>query len=192
MIYEHSLKNKKVLLFIFAFFLVVGIFLFLYSSVIFQEGNPWPQIKGISQLNFTNKDIVKLSKPGNVYMTKSKNGQEIIKDFMKDNGYDYIEQIGSGYFFKSSAGKSVVVHKYYSHYYSLWNITENVEDKENSLTEGLRDCLPKSDTASHEKCNELLKQITDYNSCVEAGFSIMKSNPPQCATPDNRIFIQND
>jgi tryptophan-rich sensory protein len=32
--------------------------------------------------------------------------------------------------------------------------------------------------------------ITDYDSCVNAGFSIMKSNPPQCATPDGRTFIQ--
>ena len=45
--------------------------------------------------------------------------------------------------------------------------------------------------ASHEKCNELLKQITDYKSCVAAGFSIMKSNPPQCATPDGRIFVED-
>jgi hypothetical protein len=49
-----------------------------------------------------------------------------------------------------------------------------------------------SDTASKEKCDELLKQITDFDSCVMAGFSIMKSNPPQCATPDGRTFIQTN
>jgi hypothetical protein len=64
------------------------------------------------------------------------------------------------------------------------------KQEQKTLAEELRDCLPKSDTASHEKCNELLKQITDYDSCVNAGFSIMKSNPPQCATPDGRTFIQ--
>jgi hypothetical protein len=59
-----------------------------------------------------------------------------------------------------------------------------------SLAEQLAECLPKSDMTSHEKCNELLKQITNFDNCVIAGFSIMKSNPSQCATPDGRIFIQ--
>ncbi len=60
----------------------------------------------------------------------------------------------------------------------------------NSLASQLARCLVMSDTASWEKCKELLKQITDFDSCVMAGFSIMKSNPPQCATPDGRTFIQ--
>ncbi|KKR13503.1 MAG: hypothetical protein UT43_C0043G0010 [Parcubacteria group bacterium GW2011_GWC1_39_29] len=175
------------LLFVFVTLLILGVFLSLYSSVIFQEGNPWPQVKGIVQLNFSNTDMVKLSGSDNKYITKSDN-PEIIKSFMKEKGYDFTEQMGAGHLFKSPSGESAVaVHRYYSHYYSLWNITEH---KENSIVEGLRDCLPKSDMASHEKCNELLKQITDYNSCVGAGFSIMKSNPPQCATPDGRTFVR--
>ncbi|MBN1779339.1 MAG: hypothetical protein JW816_03925 [Candidatus Buchananbacteria bacterium] len=56
----------------------------------------------------------------------------------------------------------------------------------------LRACLPKSDMASHEKCNELLATIKNFNDCVAAGFSIVKSNPPQCATPDDRNFVQQD
>jgi|GEM_PF-84749 len=59
-----------------------------------------------------------------------------------------------------------------------------------SLADELRDCLPKSDAASHEKCLALLKQITNYNECVKAGFSISKSNPPQCAIPDGRTFTE--
>jgi hypothetical protein len=170
--------------------LAAGVFLALYSPVIFQEGNPWPQIKGIIELNFTGKDIVGLSRTETIYMTKSGSGQETLKDFMESKGYEYKEQMGSGYLFESPTGQSAVAtHKYYSRYYSLWNITEN---KEQSLADGLKECLPKSDIASHEKCNELLKQITDYSSCVEAGFSIMKSNPPQCATPDGRTFVEGN
>lgn len=162
----------------------------MYSRTIFQEGNPWPQIKGIAQLTFSNSNIVKLSGSDDRYMSKSKNGQEAIENLMRDRGYEFIEQMGSGYFFKSSIEKRIIVtHEHYTRYYSLWDI---VEAKENSLAEELRDCLPKSDTASHEKCNELLKQITDFDSCVAAGFSIMKSNPPQCATPDGQTFTQSD
>jgi hypothetical protein len=51
--------------------------------------------------------------------------------------------------------------------------------------------LPKSDTISHEKCTQLLSQIKTFDDCVFAGFSIMKSNPPQCATPDGRTFVEN-
>ncbi|HRY76826.1 MAG TPA: hypothetical protein P5524_01535 [Candidatus Paceibacterota bacterium] len=60
----------------------------------------------------------------------------------------------------------------------------------NSLASQIARCMIMSDTASKEKCDELLKQITDFDSCVMAGFSIMKSNPPQCVTPDGRTFIQ--
>jgi len=125
MIFEHSSKNKKILLLVSAVILIAGIFLSLYSSVIFQEGNPWPQIKGMVQLKFGDSDIVKLSSSDNKFMTESKNGT-MIHDFMKTKGYEFTEQMGSGYFFKSSTGQSTVVtHKYYTRFYAIWTITEN-------------------------------------------------------------------
>lgn len=57
-----------------------------------------------------------------------------------------------------------------------------------SLKEQLQDCMPKSDTASHDTCIKLLKQIQSYSDCITAGFPILKSNPPQCKTPDGRSF----
>ena len=189
--FSRQLKNKIILLIFFLIILVIGILVF-YSNVIFQEDNPWPQIKGIVQLNFGDKDVVKLSIGTNKYITKSDN-PEIIKSFMKNKGYNFTEQMGSGYFFKSSDGKSAVAtHRYYSRYYSLWSITENFASQNATLADKLKECLPKSDMGSHERCNTLLKQITDYDSCVKAGIPIMKSNPPQCATPDGRIFVENN
>lgn len=61
---------------------------------------------------------------------------------------------------------------------------------DNDIAAQLRDCLPKSDTASLEKCEQLIKIIRNFDECVMAGFSIMKSNPSQCATPDGRTFVQ--
>jgi uncharacterized protein YlzI (FlbEa/FlbD family) len=187
MIFENSSKNKKILLLISAVILIAGIFLSLYSSVIFQEGNPWPEIKGIVWLTFSGSDIVKLSGSDNEYLTRSKGGPGMIETYMKNRGYEYTDQMGSGYFYKSPDGNVVITRRQYSRFYVIWIITEN---KNNSLAEELKDCLPKSDTASHEKCNELLKQITDFDSCVAAGFSILKSNPAQCQTIDGRTFIQ--
>jgi len=186
MTFKTPSKNIAIIIAIVSF--ALGALIYNYSKVIFQEGNPWPEIKGIAQLKFSGKDIVQLSGSDNKFMTESKNGTTI-HDFMKDRGYEFTGQMGSVYFFESQAGqKAIATHKYYSRYYSLWTITEN---QNNNLAEELKECLPKSDTVSHEKCNELLKQITDYDSCVNAGFSIMKSNPPQCATPDGRTFVEN-
>lgn len=185
----YYLKNKKILLFTLLIVIIIGIFLFIYSSIIFQEGNPYPQIKGIIQLTFSSQDVVRLSADENKYISKG-NNFEAIKSLMKDKGYDFIEQMGSGYLFKSSAGLgATVTHRYYSQYYSIWNIYENeVIEEEYSLVDELNECLPKSDMASHEKCNELLATIRNFDDCVNAGFSIMKSNPPQCATLDGRNF----
>lgn len=58
-----------------------------------------------------------------------------------------------------------------------------------SIKEQLMDCLPKSDMGSKEKCENLLKTINSFEGCVSAGFSIMKSNPEKCQTPDGRTFI---
>jgi uncharacterized protein YlzI (FlbEa/FlbD family) len=65
-----------------------------------------------------------------------------------------------------------------------------LKDEQKSIADELKECLPKSDMASHERCNELLKQIIDFDSCVMAGFPILKSNPAQCQTIDGRTFIQ--
>ncbi len=133
MIFEHQSKNKKALFIALLAILVLGVFLVFYSNVIFQEGNPWPQIKGIAQLTFGNKDIVKLDIGENKYITKS-NNPELIKSFMKEKGYDFTEQMGSGYLFESQTGASVVVvHRYYSRYYSLWTISENDNVAGNNL-----------------------------------------------------------
>jgi hypothetical protein len=69
---------------------------------------------------------------------------------------------------------------------------EFAECPEKTIAEELADCLPKSDTASHEKCNQLLSLITSYGQCADAGFQIIKSNPSQCQTPDGRTFFEND
>jgi len=332
MIFEHSSKNKKVLLLISIIILVLGVFVFFYSSVIFQEGNPWPQIKGITQLTFGKSNIVKLSNFDNKYLTKSKGGPAVVEAFMEDRGYEYIDQMGSGYFYKSSDETIVLTRRQYSRFYTIWTIAENNNDSNNnlwttiindqgitfqypkellakyvsvvewppvikietgiysckttpqevsgmsdivsermvddrtycvnikhegaagsvyssytyttvkngklvnvaftlqypncnnyddeqnkactsereafdidttvdrivqgviskqeqiSLADELKECLPKSDTDSHEKCNELLATIRNFDDCVDAGFSIMKSNPLQCATPDGRNF----
>ena len=133
MIFEHSSKNKKVLLLASTVILIAGVFLSLYSSIIFQEGNPWPQIKGIAQLTFSGSDMVKLSGSDNRYLTKSQGGPMAVEAFMKNRGYEYTDQMGSGYFYKSSDKTIVLTRRQYSRFYTIWTIAENNNNSDNNL-----------------------------------------------------------
>ena len=126
MSFKNPTKNIAIIIAIVSF--ALGALIYNYSIVIFQEGNPWPEIKGIVQLKFSGKDIVQLSGSDNKFMTESKNGT-MIHDFMKDRGYEFTGQMGSGYFFETATGqKAIATHKYYSRYYSLWTITKNTNN----------------------------------------------------------------
>jgi len=128
MIFKYQSKNKITLFIVLFIVLVIGFWVYMYLPVILQEGNPWPEIKGMVQLKFNGKDIIQLSGSDNKFMTESKNGT-MIHDFMKTRGYEFTGQMGSGYFFESRAGqKAIATHKYYSRHYSLWTITENDND----------------------------------------------------------------
>ena len=125
--------NKKRVFVCLGILLAIFVLAFLlYSPIIFQEGNPMPLVNGIMRLNFTQDKIVKLDINKELYLTKSNGGQENIKSYMIDKGYIFTEQMGSGYFFQSTTGeRAVAIHKYYSRFYSLWNITENINNLDN-------------------------------------------------------------
>ena len=88
-------------------------------------------------------------------MTESKNGM-MIHNFMKTKGYEFTEQMGSGYFFKSPTGQSAVAtHRYYSHYYSIWTITINTNLENDQIekikdTDSMMDVIRKESGASPE------------------------------------------
>lgn len=46
MIFKNLFKNKAIIIAIISF--ALGALIYNYSKVIFQEGNPWPEIKAIS------------------------------------------------------------------------------------------------------------------------------------------------
>jgi len=116
-------KRNKILVFFGLLVIIFVLAVLLYRPVIFQEGNPWPEIKGIVQLKFGDSDIVKLSGSDNKFMTESKNGT-MIHDFMKAKGYEFTEQMGSGYFFKDkNENTALATHRYYSRFYSIWSLT---------------------------------------------------------------------
>lgn len=116
--------NKKVVSIFFGGLIIIFILAFLlYRPVIFQEGNPTPLLKGIIQLNFASNKIVKLEIGGDKYLTKGKNGQEVLVSLLKDQGYEFISQMGSGYFFKDKNDNALLAtHRHYSRFYSIWSL----------------------------------------------------------------------
>ncbi|MCF7795874.1 hypothetical protein K9M42_02170 [Patescibacteria group bacterium] len=124
-------KVKNPIILISSFIVVFAFAFYYYSPVIFQEGNPLPYIKGILELNFSEKDIILLDSEDELYFTKSKNGKEILSEKLSDEGYQFLEQMGSGYFFKNeNEEKLIATHKYYSRFYSIWKITKTKDIKE--------------------------------------------------------------
>jgi hypothetical protein len=118
------INKKRIFIGSVIFIAAVALVFCFYAPVIFQEGDPRPLLSGIWQLNFSRKDIVKLKVDGERYLTKSRNGREVIAGLMQSRGYEFAEQLGAGYFFKSKDGAGLVaVHRYYSRYYSLWNFS---------------------------------------------------------------------
>ncbi|MFA5173501.1 MAG: hypothetical protein WC435_03860 [Candidatus Paceibacterota bacterium] len=131
MILKNMFKNKGIIIAIISF--ALGALIYNYSPVIFQEGNPWPQIKGISQLTFGGSDIVKLSGSDNRYLTKSQGGSMTVEAFMKDRGYEYTDQMGSGYFYKSSDKTIVLTRRQYSRFYTIWTVPDSTTETSNDL-----------------------------------------------------------
>jgi hypothetical protein len=192
-------KNKKILLIASLAILAIGFLISLYSPTIFQEGNPLPQIKGIIQLTFGDTDIVQLSGSDNTFMTESKNGTTI-HNFMKDRGYEFTEQMGSGYFFKSPTGQNAIAtHRYYTRHYSLWTITKNNSTPEYNNTlwtatttaRGVAFQYPKELLAQYISETEWPPQVKIENKkfvCASSGNEIQQGGKTEMRMVDSREY----
>lgn len=127
------IKNfKKIkIVFLIIFVILLILLFYFFKSIIFQEGNPVPLMKGIIELNFSNQEFVKLNIDGNKYLSKSKNGNEFLINKLKDNGYKFIEQMGSGYFFINDNLDTLIINrKHYSRFYFVWNVSDSKNVRE--------------------------------------------------------------
>ena len=94
-------------------------------KTIFQEGNPLPIFSAIIKATFTSQKIVTLKNSPEKYLTPSDHGKELIIQFMKEKGYTFIYQLGSGYIFKNEQGKGIAVtRKAFSRFFEIWHIPE--------------------------------------------------------------------
>lgn len=118
--------NKKLKITFLAITGIIILSFYFYSPIIFQEGNPVPLFKAIIKLNASSQDIIKLGLGDEKYLTKSKNGEEILINKLKENNYRFIEQMGSGYLFRNNnLDILTATKKQYSRFYSVWTIGES-------------------------------------------------------------------
>jgi predicted RNA binding protein YcfA (HicA-like mRNA interferase family) len=82
--------------------LIIG---FRIAQIVTTEKKPVAILKCIINIEVNKKDIVELDDSS--YLTKS--DSKYIKSFLKNNGWQFEEQLGSGYSFKNSKGERLLL-----------------------------------------------------------------------------------
>ncbi|MEW9670606.1 hypothetical protein [Ammoniphilus sp. 3BR4] len=112
------------------FYLFIGVFLMIgllacanyLSALISQEGNPIPFATAIIKLDTTNSDMIKVTEqPDEItYIARTSSGNKPFTNFMKTKGYQFKEQLGSGYIFEKNGEKLIVSSRQYTGNYTIW------------------------------------------------------------------------
>lgn len=101
--------------------LTAGIILSLYGRVLFQEGNPVPIVKSIITLESKDVDYIPFSEIPLKYISKSTMDKEkLIKKYMEQKDWIYVEQIGNSYFFTKDGEERSVSTRQFTKKYFIW------------------------------------------------------------------------
>ncbi|PLS17480.1 hypothetical protein CVD28_13110 [Bacillus sp. M6-12] len=118
--------KKILLLTTFTVVLLIGIFIFTFGSALTQEGNPAPILTSIMKLELFNNGYEKISDSHNMvtYVSekKGKYAFRFTKKFMKDHGWSFKEQIGSGLLFVKNKKVVTIETRQYTKNYYLWKL----------------------------------------------------------------------
>lgn len=110
--------------------LFAGFLTFRFGSALSQEGNPLPILSSIAKLEFTNSSYEQYSKTEKntsyVSLNTGESRYDVIKDIMKDNGWDFKEQMGSGLIFDKNGQNKVAETRQFSRHYILFDIPNDV------------------------------------------------------------------
>lgn len=108
-------------------FTLMGIILGVYGNVLFQEGNPIPVVSSILKLEFSEREYVKFSTSPTRYLSKFKTSGDrysIIKEYMKKKGWEFEEQMGSGFIFVKNGEQTIISTRQYTKNYFIWSVPE--------------------------------------------------------------------
>ena len=129
--FSSGINLKKLLLtMLLLLILMTGLITLRFGSALFQEGNPIPILTSIMGLELSNSDYEQFSESNdrNRYVSTNTGDSRyhVIKEFMKEKGWGFKEQMGSGLVFENDEEILVVETKQYSKHYILWNIPSEV------------------------------------------------------------------
>jgi hypothetical protein len=122
---------KKVLMIGVLFLLLLLGFIGLkFGSALTQEGNPIPYLIAISKYEFSNNGYEEVLKKSDKirYVSKfeEKNPLGMTKEFMKDKGWEFKEQMGSGLIFEKNDEIITIETRQYTKHYSIWDIPKDL------------------------------------------------------------------
>ncbi|WP_245712485.1 hypothetical protein [Anaerobacillus alkalilacustris] len=112
--------------------LLIGIIGIKFGSALGQEGNPTPVLTAIMKLESSNSHYEQVTDTEQGIKFVSKNGsgsqEKIIKEFMVEKGFEFKEQMGSGYIFEKDEMTTIVVTRLFTKNYFLWEVPNEVNN----------------------------------------------------------------
>lgn len=109
-----------------ALFIIVGSIGFAFKDTLFQEGNPIPVISGIVQLKLGDKPYVQIDTESETYITPHTPVEGdyyyIVKTFMGEKGFAFLEQKGTDLIFSKGEDKTTVETRMYTSDYYIFSI----------------------------------------------------------------------
>lgn len=122
---------KKVLIIVLLFLLLsLGFIVIRFGNALTQEGNPIPYITSIMKLELSNNGYEQVADTmnGKRYVSEyeKKYPHGITIEFMKDKGWEFKEQIGSGFVFEKDKEDITISTRMYSKHYFIWDVPNGV------------------------------------------------------------------
>lgn len=95
----------------------------VYWRVIFQRGNPLPYIAGMLKLNSQNTYAGVIDGEDIIYITKRNDYGDLHEFIEASYGVEFVEQMRSGYIFRSEHKKLILTSEIYWKYYTVWTLS---------------------------------------------------------------------
>ncbi|MDF2946487.1 MAG: hypothetical protein K0S51_1166 [Bacillales bacterium] len=108
--------------------LLIGITEVFFGKIIFYEGNPINTITAIMSIEDSKDGYAEISRNDKYIKLITKTGRydeniNVMKNYMKEYGWEYKEQMGAGYFFEKGNKKiHVSTRQYTTSQYFVWEV----------------------------------------------------------------------
>ncbi len=120
------MKKKIVILVCIISFIAIGFISMIISANITGVFNPISAVYNISKVMFDKDElyVVAQKKPWKIMFSKpyidGKSAQDILDEYMKNDGYEMSDRMGSMITYKNEEGNERRIHFSVNKYYSLW------------------------------------------------------------------------